>query len=131
MKGIFTMRTLFLRYLIIIFISVQHAQKRSCNRNSVRPAMLGKRDSLARMRNSSRWQRSGFLGPLGDNPTCVQSLKVYSLSLQIYMSQRKIRCLHLGSRNSLTLRYSRNTVFDGTIEKSFTISYDCRNLENS
>lgn len=68
---------LFLRYLIIILISVQHAQKRSCNRNSLRSTMRGKKDSLACLRNTARGQRSSLLGSLGDNSTCVQGFKVH------------------------------------------------------
>ena len=81
-KGSFTTRTFTLRYLIIIVISVQHAQKGGCDRNPLRPAMRRERDSLARVRNSSRWQRGGVLGPLGDNPTCIQGLKVVFVSFQ-------------------------------------------------
>ncbi|KAK1125286.1 hypothetical protein K0M31_005659 [Melipona bicolor] len=66
----------FRRMLQHLPIELQHAQERGCDRNSLRPAMRGERDSLAGVRNSSRWQRSSVFGPLGDNPTCIQGLKV-------------------------------------------------------
>lgn len=56
-------------------VSNVHAQKRSCNRNSLRSTMRGKKDSLACLRNAARRQRSCLLGSLGDNSTRVQGFK--------------------------------------------------------
>ncbi|CAD1476837.1 unnamed protein product [Heterotrigona itama] len=70
-------------------VSNVHAQKRGCDRNSLRPAMRRERDSLARVRNSSRWQRSGVLGPLGDNATCIQGLERSMRSLKESIGERE------------------------------------------